>query len=87
MDFIDQLQQFVKKISGFKDSITTEEATKTSVILPFFHLLALTLTQQAMIDEHTGQAITDRPLHQGRRHGRPHRVCPGICSRCRHQAR
>ena len=39
MDFIDQLQQFVKKISGFKDSITTEEATKTSVILPFFHLL------------------------------------------------
>lgn len=39
MDFIDELQQFVKKISGFKDSITTEEATKTSVILPFFHLL------------------------------------------------
>lgn len=39
MDFVDQLQQFVKKISGFKDSITTEEATKTSVILPFFHLL------------------------------------------------
>ena len=39
MSFAEQLQQFVKKISGFKDSITTEEATKTSVILPFFQLL------------------------------------------------
>lgn len=39
MDFVDQLQEFTKKISGFKDSITTEEATKTSVILPFFQLL------------------------------------------------
>lgn len=39
MSFAEQLQQFVKKISSFKDSITTEEATKTSVILPFFQLL------------------------------------------------
>ncbi|MFR4979376.1 MAG: type I restriction endonuclease, partial [Butyricicoccus sp.] len=39
MSFAEQLQQFVKKITGFKDSITTEEATKTSVILPFFQLL------------------------------------------------
>lgn len=39
MSFAEQLQKFVKKITGFKDSITTEEATKTSVILPFFQLL------------------------------------------------
>lgn len=39
MDFIDQLQQFVEKVSSFQNSITTEEATKTSVILPFFRIL------------------------------------------------
>ena len=39
MTFAQQLQQFVARISGFKDSISTEEATKTSVILPFFQLL------------------------------------------------
>lgn len=39
MDFIDQLKQFAKRVEGLKDSIQTEEATKTSIIMPFFALL------------------------------------------------
>lgn len=39
MDFSDEIRQFAKKIESFKESITTEEATKTSVIMPFFSIL------------------------------------------------
>lgn len=39
MDFIDQLKQFSKRIDSLKDSISTEEATKTSIIMPFFAML------------------------------------------------
>jgi predicted type IV restriction endonuclease len=39
MDFIDQVKQFTKRVEGMKDSIQTEEATKTSIIMPFFALL------------------------------------------------
>lgn len=39
MDFIDQLKQFSKRVEQLKDHITTEEATKTSIIMPFFQLL------------------------------------------------
>lgn len=39
MDFVDQLKQYNKRISNLKDSIQTEEATKTSLIMPFFALL------------------------------------------------
>lgn len=39
MDFIDQLKQFGKRVDGLKDTIQTEEATKTSIIMPFFALL------------------------------------------------
>ena len=39
MDFIDQLKQFSKRVSSLKNSIQTEEATKTSIIMPFFNLL------------------------------------------------
>ena len=39
MDFIDQLKQFGKRVASLKDSIQTEEATKTSLIMPFFSLL------------------------------------------------
>jgi len=39
MDFIDELKQFSKRIEGLKDKITTEEATKTSMIMPFFQML------------------------------------------------
>ncbi len=39
MDFIDQIKQFAKRIEQIKDQIATEEATKTSMIMPFFQLL------------------------------------------------
>lgn len=39
MDFIDQLKQFGKRVESMADSIQTEEATKTSIIMPFFSLL------------------------------------------------
>lgn len=39
MDFIDELRQFSKRIEGLKDNILTEEATKTSMIMPFFQML------------------------------------------------
>ena len=39
MDFIDELRQFSKRAETLKDKISTEEATKTSIIMPFFQLL------------------------------------------------
>lgn len=39
MDFIDQIKQFSKRVETLKDTIQTEEATKTSVIMPFFAML------------------------------------------------
>lgn len=39
MDFIDQIKQFSKRVAGMVDTITTEEATKMSIIIPFFSLL------------------------------------------------
>lgn len=39
MDFIDQLKQFGKRVESMVESIQTEEATKTSIIMPFFSLL------------------------------------------------
>jgi len=36
MDFIDQLKQFAKRVESMKDSIQTEEATKTAIVMPFF---------------------------------------------------
>jgi hypothetical protein len=39
MDFIDELRQFSTHASKIKDVITTEEATKNSLVLPFFKML------------------------------------------------
>lgn len=39
MDFSSQITDFAERISKLKNSIYTEEATKTSIVLPFFHLL------------------------------------------------
>jgi len=39
MDFIDELRQFSTRISKIKDAILTEEATKNSLVMPFFQLL------------------------------------------------
>ncbi len=39
MDFIDQIKQFSERVAKLMDGIQTEEATKTSIIMPFFSLL------------------------------------------------
>lgn len=39
MDFIDQLKLFANRVGKMKEQIQTEEATKTSIIMPFFQLL------------------------------------------------
>lgn len=39
MDFIDELKQFSNRVEKIKDQLKTEEATKTSLILPFFQML------------------------------------------------
>ncbi len=39
MDFIDQVKQFSKKAVTMKDNLQTEEATKMSLIVPFFAML------------------------------------------------
>ena len=39
MDFSDQIKQFSKRIDSLRDTIQTEEATKTSIIMPFFSML------------------------------------------------
>jgi Uncharacterized conserved protein len=39
MDFIDQIKQFAKRAETLKDTVQTEEATKTALIMPFFSML------------------------------------------------
>lgn len=39
MELNEKLYELVERIKSIKDSITTEEATKTSMIMPFFQLL------------------------------------------------
>lgn len=39
MEFVTQLEQFSTRIKDIKDNIETEEATKMSLIVPFFQLL------------------------------------------------
>ena len=36
MDFKDELKIFATRIEALKDSVQTEEATKMSLIIPFF---------------------------------------------------
>ena len=39
MDFVDQLKQFSKRVESMRETIQTEEATKTAIIMPFFAML------------------------------------------------
>ena len=39
MEFEEKLKEFSTRLNNLKDSISTEEATKTSMIMPFFQLL------------------------------------------------
>lgn len=39
MDFIDEIKQFSTRVQKIKDQVPTEEATKMSLIVPFFQIL------------------------------------------------
>ena len=39
MDFKEQINLFADRINVLRENISTEEATKTSIILPFFQIL------------------------------------------------
>lgn len=39
MEFQDQIRALAKRVQKLKDNIQTEEATKTSIIMPFFQTL------------------------------------------------
>lgn len=39
MDFIDKVRQFSLRVDSLKDSVLTEEATKTALVMPFFSML------------------------------------------------
>lgn len=54
MDFIDQLKQFAKRVDSLKESINTEEATKTAIIMPFFAMLGYDVfNPQEFVPEYT----------------------------------
>lgn len=54
MDFIDQLKQFSKRVETIKDTIQTEEATKTAIIMPFFAMLGYDVfNPQEFVPEYT----------------------------------
>lgn len=61
MDFIEKITQFSKRIEQIKDNISTEEATKTSIILPFFQLLGYDVFNPfEFVPEYTADAGTKK---------------------------
>ena len=54
MDFTEDIRKFSDRIMQIKDKIQTEEAVKTSIILPFFHLLGYDIfNPEEFIPEYT----------------------------------
>lgn len=54
MDFIDQLKQFSNRVGAIKDTVQTEEATKTAIIMPFFSMLGYDVfNPQEFVPEYT----------------------------------
>lgn len=62
MDFIDQIKQFSKRVESLKGSLSTEEATKTSIIMPFFSLLGYDVFNP---DEFTPEFTADVGIKKG----------------------
>ena len=62
MDFIDQIKQFAKRVETLRDSIQTEEATKTSIIMPFFAMLGYDVFNPL---EFTPEFIADVGIKKG----------------------
>lgn len=54
MDFAEEIKLFSNRIMQIKDKIQTEEAVKTSIVLPFFHLLGYDIfNPEEFIPEYT----------------------------------
>lgn len=62
MDFIDELKNFSKRVESLKERVTTEEATKTSIIMPFFQLLGYDVFNP---DEFLPEYIADVGIKKG----------------------
>ncbi len=62
MEFDEKLNQFVSRIKKIKNSINTEEATKTSLIMPFFSLLGYDVFNP---NEFTPEYIADVGIKKG----------------------
>lgn len=62
MSFKDQLKEFSKRVETIKDSISTEEATKTALIMPFFAMLGYDVFNPA---EFIPEYITDVGIKKG----------------------
>lgn len=62
MEFDEKLNQFISRIKKIKDSISTEEATKTSLIMPFFSLLGYDVFNP---NEFTPEYIADVGIKKG----------------------
>lgn len=62
MDFMDALKQFSARAAKMKNNIQTEEATKTSLIMPFFSLLGYDVFNP---DEFTPEYIADVGIKKG----------------------
>lgn len=64
MDFIDQIKQFAKRVENLQDNLGTEEATKTSIIMPFFSLLGYDVFNP---QEFTPEFTSDYGVKKGKR--------------------
>ncbi len=62
MDFSDQIKQFSKRIASLKDTLQTEEATKMSLIVPFFQMLGYDVFNP---DEFTPEYTADVGIKKG----------------------
>lgn len=62
MTFEEQLKNFITKIEKIKNKISTEEATKTSIIMPFFQILGYDVFNPS---EFTPEYIADVGIKKG----------------------
>ena len=46
MEFKDELKKYTERLENIKDTLQTEEATKMSLIVPFFQLLLRKIQMQ-----------------------------------------
>lgn len=62
MDFIDKIKQFSERAKALKENIFTEEATKTSLIMPFFQILGYDVFNP---NEFTPEYVADVGIKKG----------------------